>query len=117
MAAWATLAGLKKDMKRAVDDTRDDDELTIQLDAAVAFVEGVHAELYDFTGAGSSTLPPPTPDRVLGTYRLAARWFARRKSPDAVIAMAELGAGRVPSFDPDIDRLLGIGRYMESRFA
>lgn len=117
MAVWATLAGLKKDMKIAVDDTRDDDALTTNLEAAVAFVEEVHGEKFDFTGGPSSTLPPPTKSVEIGTYRLAARWKARQKSPDAVIAMGELGAGRVPSFDPDIDRLLGIGRYMDARFA
>lgn len=117
MAVWATLAGLKKDMKLAVTDTRDDEALTIQLDAATAFVESVHGEKFDFTGAGSSTLPPPDEDTVLGTYRLAQRWFARQKSADGIVSMGELGNARVPSFDPDIDRLLGIGRYMESRFA
>lgn len=109
MATWATLAGLKADMKRDVDDTRDDAALTIQLDAAVAFVERVHAGSFDFTGLGS--LPTPPADLVLGTYRLAARWFARRKSPDAVVALGDLGTGRIPSFDPDIDRLLRLGRY------
>jgi hypothetical protein len=43
--------------------------------------------------------------------RLASRWHTRRRSPDALIEMGELGASRVPSFDPDIDRLLRIGRH------
>jgi hypothetical protein len=31
--------------------------------------------------------------------------------------MAELGAARIPSFDPDIERLLKIGRYRGPVFA
>lgn len=60
---------------------------------------------------------PPPPDLHLGTLRLAGRWHTRRRSPDGLVAMAELGMGRVPSFDPDIERLLKIGRFRGAVFA
>ena len=47
----------------------------------------------------------------LGTVRLAGRWYTRRRSPDGLIATADFGASRIPSFDADIERLLKIGRY------
>ncbi|MFI6759367.1 phage head-tail connector protein [Micromonospora sp. NPDC050417] len=102
---WATLAGLKLDM--GITDTRDDAKLSQVLDAATAFVEQVRPA---FNYAGDEPdLPVPDAALVLGTYRLAARWHTRRRSPDALIQLAEMGASRVPSFDVDIDRLLRIG--------
>ncbi|MBN9739508.1 hypothetical protein DMP23_00040 [Amycolatopsis sp. A1MSW2902] len=53
----------------------------------------------------------PGADLALGTLRLAGRWFTRRRSPDALISMGDLGSARVPSFDPDIDQLLRVGRF------
>jgi hypothetical protein len=110
------LPALKEDLKIAEGDTRDDDRLTTVLDAAVSFVEGVRPE-FNFDADPLSESPAPTADLVLGTIRLAGRWHTRRRSPDALIQMAELGAARIPSFDPDIDRLLGIGKYTPPRFA
>ena len=107
-----TLADLKADRGIAADDTRDDVKLGQVVDAAVAFIERVHAETYDFEGADDPLLD--SPDEVtlgLGTVRLAYRWHDRRRSPDALVSMSELGAGRVPSFDPDIDRMCRLGRY------
>jgi hypothetical protein len=95
----------------------DDDQLATALAAAISFVERVRAGAYNFAGDLDSTLPDPSADLVLGTLRLASRWHTRRRSPDALIEMGELGASRVPSFDPDIDRLLGIGRYRGAVFA
>ncbi|MFF5992585.1 head-tail connector protein [Prauserella flavalba] len=86
------------------------------LDAAVAFVQRVRSS-FNYDGDPLSELPAPTADLELGTIRLAGRWYTRRRSPDGLVAMAELGQARVPSFDPDIDRLLGIGRYRGSVFA
>jgi hypothetical protein len=106
--AWPpTLDALKLDA--SIDDTRDDAVLQLQLDAAVSFVETVRAGSFNF--GGSAMLPAPGPTIELGTIRLAIRWHTRRRSPDGLIAMAELGASRVPAFDADIERLLGIGRY------
>lgn len=112
-----SLAELKADMGIDAADTRDDDRLTVQLAAAVAFVERVRGGSFNFTGAVLSDLPDPTADLTLGTLRLTARWHTRRRSPDALVSMGELGSVRVPSFDPDIERLLGIGRYRGSVIA
>ncbi|GEL17686.1 hypothetical protein [Pseudonocardia asaccharolytica] len=110
--AWPpTLTALKGDLGIDEADTRDDARLTSMLDAAVVFVQRVHAGGFDFAGDLGSTLPEPDADLVTGTLRLAGRWHTRRRSPDGLVAMAELGAARVPSFDPDIERLLRIGRY------
>lgn len=110
------LAELKTEMGVDPDDTRDDAPLTTNLDAAVAFVQRVRPE-FDYEADTLSELPDPTSDLRLGTLRLARRWFERRRSPGGLVDMGELGSARVPSFDPDIDRLLGIGRYAPVRFA
>lgn len=102
------LADLKADM--SVPDNRDDELLQANLDAAVDFVERVRSDV-DY---GQFPLPGakvPTADLALGTIRLAARWFTRRRSPEALVDMADLGSARIPSFDADIDRLLRIGRH------
>jgi hypothetical protein len=105
--AWPpTLEELKADQKIPVD--TDDDSLQVNLDAAVAFVEAVRTDL-DFSAEPEGKAP--NAQVILGTIRLAARWFTRRRSPEALVDAGELGSARVPSFDPDIERLLSIGRY------
>jgi hypothetical protein len=102
------LADLKADMN--VPGDQDDALLQANLDAAVGVVERVRSDV-DY---GAYPLPGakvPSADLKLGTIRLAARWFTRRRSPEALLDMAELGSARVPSFDADIDRLLRTGRY------
>jgi hypothetical protein len=111
MAEWLTLADLKTEMGIEPDDTRDDAQLQTVLDAAVTFVERVRHGQFDFDGDPLSDLPAPTADLTLGTLMLARRWHTRRRSPDGLVQMAELGSARVSSFDPDIDRLLRLGRH------
>lgn len=109
MADWPPkVDDLKADI--GVDDSRDDARLKTVLDAAVAFVQRVRPK-FNYDASPLSELPAPTDDLVLGTLRLAGRWHTRRRSPDGLVQMAELGAARVTSFDPDIDRLLRIGRH------
>lgn len=103
-----TLAALKVDLEAY--DSRDDEALQVQLDAAIAFAKRVRADL-NWDGESSSELPDPSADHELGVIRLAGRWHTRRRSPDGLVASNELGNSRVPSVDPDIERLLGIGRY------
>ena len=111
------LSELKLDMKIDVTDTRDDARLQQTLDAAVATVERVRPVFhYDnatmFQADGITLRPEPPDDLRLGTLRLAARWHIRRRSQDGMIFVSqEMGSARVPSFDADIERLLGIGRF------
>jgi hypothetical protein len=113
-----TLDELKDDLKIALDDTTEDVRLTMDLDASIAFVQRVRSDVqYDPLNPDQLGLPGPDADLKLGTLRLAGRWNTRRRSPDAMIAMAELGTARVSSYDPDIDRMLRIGRYAPMAFA
>lgn len=110
MASWPPILGdLKADLE--ITDDRDDTELQTMLGAAVGYVERVRADVTFDDGSGTGDVPD---DLHLGTIRLAGRWHTRRRSPDGLVSMAELGSARVPAFDPDIERLLGIGRYRES---
>src|SRR5690606_41855670 len=104
------LTELKLDMMSPCDESRADDRLRQVLDAAVVFVERVGPG-FNYQAESGSDLPYVPDDLRLGTLRLAGRWHTRRRSPDALIEMGELGASRVPGVDPDIERLLGIGRY------
>ena len=106
---WVSVVDLKLDLGVELEDTRDDAQYADVLSAAVAFVERVRPE-FNFSGQ-QLLLPAPPDDLILGTVRLAARWHQRRKSPDGLYAMDDFGTSRVPSFDPDIERLLGIGRF------
>ncbi|MEC3975091.1 hypothetical protein [Amycolatopsis sp. H20-H5] len=112
MSTWPpTLATLKLDQKVKDADERDDQRYQSNLDAAVAFVERVRPR-FNYTADPLSRYPAPTADLVLGTIRLAARWYTRPRSPDGMVNLgADLGSARVASFDPDIDRLLRIGRH------
>ena len=113
------LAKLKADLDIGSDEQRYDNQLQDHLDAAVAFVQRLRRGSIQFDPQDPEQfgLPEPTADLILGTLRLAGRWWARKKSPDALIQMEQLGSSRVPTFDPDIDRLLGIGQKRGPVFA
>ena len=87
------------------------------LAAAIAKVSELRGSSFDFADDLLSALPVPTADITLGVIRLAGRWFHRRRSPDGLIGAGELGTSRIPAFDADIERLLGIGRYAGPVFA
>jgi hypothetical protein len=112
-----TLEDLKSDQKIALDDTRDDVRLQRNLTAAISFVQRTKAGAFNFDDESDSELPDPDADLELGTIRLAARWNTRPRSPDGLINSGELGSARITSFDPDIDRMLRIGRYAGPVFA
>jgi hypothetical protein len=104
-----SLADVKLDLR--IDDTVDDDALQLCVDAAIAFVIRRLGGTYNLAVDPFSSLPGAPSDVLLGTVRLAGRWYTRRRSPDGLIATADFGTSRIPSIDADIERLLRIGRY------
>jgi hypothetical protein len=110
------LNDMKKDDPALTVSAADRQRLTTVINAAVAFVERIRRGDFNFDGDLGSALPEPSADVVLGTIRLAGRWHIRRRSPDALVEMGEQGSSRIPSFDPDIERLLRIGRHVKPSF-
>lgn len=112
--AWPPdLALLKLDMSQqgeAGAPDRDDEQLQLVLDAAVAFVQS-RRPAFNYDADPLDERPAPDATLRLGTVRLAWRWHTRRRSPDALIQSVELGSSRVPAFDADIERMLKLGRY------
>jgi hypothetical protein len=105
------LDDLKAEIGRPRNDTADDPQLQIDLDAAVAYVERERFGDFNFAGSALSLLPAPT-DVFLGTLRLAFRWWNRRRSPEGVIDLGDVGmVTRVARVDSDVERMLGIGSY------
>jgi hypothetical protein len=114
MPGWVTFDELLNEIDQEDQgdlDPADEQRLQRVLDAAVEFVERIHKGRFNFDADPESELPVPGESLKLGTLMLARRWDTRRRSPQGLVAMAELGAARVPSFDGDIDRLLRIGRH------
>lgn len=55
---------------------------------------------------------PPVGDRIVFAGVLAAaRLYARRSSPAGLASFGEFGAAEVLRLDPDVSKLLGVGRY------
>lgn len=112
--AWPpTLDDFKADLPGTYADDEDDASLAIVLAAAIAYVQRVRSDLVGV----ALEAPDPGADFELGVLRLARRWDERRKSPDGIVSLGDLGSGRVPGVDPDIERMLGIGRWGKSVFA
>ena len=75
--------------------------------AAAAYVESVKPSLV-YAGAVPADMPANV---IAGAQLYAARLLARRSSPGGVASFGEFGPAAVLRSDPDVDRLLGLGRY------
>lgn len=114
----ALFSDLKTDLGIEADDNRKDAEIQRNLDASLDYVRRVRADLDWTAGSESesesdSELPDPTADNLLGVVRLAARWFDRKKSLDGVVELGDMGSARIPAYDSDIEKLLGIGLFAD----
>lgn len=107
-----TLTDLKNDMDIPPSNTDDDGRMATDLAAAIDYVQRVRPS-FNYGGDLFCSDEPPTNDIWQGTLAYARRLVTRRRSPDMLIDMGQLGAGRVPSVDRDIDRMLGIGQFAE----
>lgn len=115
MPGWVTLDELVNELDEEAIDAEDlsaseRQRLERVFDAAVEFVEIIHSGRFNFTGQ-LSPLPAPGFTIKLGTIMLARRWHTRRRSPQMLVAAADMGAARVPWVDEDINRLLKLGRH------
>lgn len=61
----------------------------------------------------TTTTPAPAPSDsvVMAGVLASARLYARRSSPAGLASYGEFGAAEVLRLDPDVSRLLGVGRY------
>ncbi len=115
MPGWVTLGEFVNELD---EDALDEEDLSAEererlervFDAAVEFVEIIHRSRYNFTGQPSA-LPLPPKTFQLGVLMLAKRWHTRRRSPEMLVAAADMGAARVPWTDEDINRLLKLGKH------
>jgi hypothetical protein len=79
-----------------------------RVDAAASWVQAHRPDLFP-AGAPAPT-EAPSDDIGLGTVMLACRLVARTGSPLGVATFAEFGPSSILRLDPDIERLLGLGR-------
>lgn len=81
--------------------------------AAAALVERARPDLVTRDAAAETgwTFVPSDAAIVDGAVLLTARLFARRSSPAGLASFGEFGPAAVLRFDPDIERLIGVGRY------
>lgn len=78
--------------------------------AAAAHVERLRPELVAAYVAGTVDA-----DVVKGAVLLAARLFSRAGSPTGLASFGEFGPSAILRLDPDIERLLALGRYAPPR--
>lgn len=85
--------------------------------AAAAHVEQLRGDLVTVvvTAEATTVTFDPTPDVLYGAVLLAARLFARRSSPTGLASYGEFGPAAVLRLDPDVERLLNVGRYSAPR--
>lgn len=83
--------------------------------AAARWVERARPDLVDAFTASTVVENLVDDDIVLGSAMLAARLYSRKGSPDGLAGYSEFGAARISRTDPDIERLLGLGRHAPPR--
>lgn len=105
---------LKDDV--ALVDPEDEAALQRRLNASVSFVQRKRRDAFVTDDCGELIDPIELSAKgereldslELGTFMLAHRLFARRRSPDQVFWMSETGTTRIAFGDPDIMRQLGL---------
>jgi hypothetical protein len=111
--AWLPMAEVRSHLGLAVDDP-DPDGLELARKAAAAYVERVRPDRFGVVdGEDVATID----DAILaGAVILTARLFARRQSPAGIASYGEFGPAQVLRLDPDVERLIGVGRYARPTF-
>lgn len=80
--------------------------------AAAAQVERARPDLVTVDATGVAVMVDPVdPDVIKAAQLLAARLYARKGSPQGLASYGDFGPAPVTRLDPDVERLLGVGRY------
>ena len=106
MTTWTDTAAVKAYLGLNPADVFDEAALDGAVAAANAYLDRLPARL-------TSTIdepPAPLATATQAATMQAARWYSRRNSPQGVANFEELGAAYVSRYDPDLERLLRIGR-------
>lgn len=88
---------------------------TVHMDGVVAAINAMVPRIVPRVRELAAPTDPWPADVDRGAVMLAARLFARRNSPTGVAAFTETGPAYVSRWDPDIERLLGIGTWAPPR--
>lgn len=114
VAGPATEATVKTLLNLEAGDTRDDDRIELNVNAANSLV-ATFRKVREAIAPVDPLADPLAewPDfTVLGASLLAARWFKRNNSPAGVIDLGgDVGVAYVQRNDPDIGLMLGLGPY------
>ncbi len=85
-------------------------------DAARDFVEDRRSDLWVTAGDPPVTTYTPTPSVIHGAALYAFRLYHRRNNPLGILGTTDVGPAGILREDPDVARLLGIGRSRRFRF-
>lgn len=111
--AWLPIADVRSHMGVPVGDP-DPDGLELARKAAAAYVERVRPDRF---GVEDGVDVAHIDDAILaGAVILTARLYARRQSPAGIASYGEFGPAPVLRLDPDVERLIGVGRYARPTF-
>lgn len=70
------------------------------------------SERVDYPTVDDAGQPLPAPAALVeAVCLLAARYLARRNSPDGMVGVSDLGPARVPTIDRDVERLIDPWRF------
>jgi hypothetical protein len=106
-STWLTSEKVAAVLGSDLSESIDDEAMQQFCNGAASYVEGRRGDLF----VGDPAAFAPTPSVQLGAALLAYRFYSRRTSPLGVIGFTEDGAAGILKDDPDIARLLGIGRH------
>lgn len=114
---WLDVEQVAAVLGDSLSDDLDNVALQSCCDAARSFVEDRRADLF----VTNDDDPPvttyiPTPAVIHGAAMYAYRLYHRRKSPMGILGTTDVGPAGILREDPDIARLLGIGRSRRFRF-
>lgn len=114
-ATWLDADEVERVMGADLAGEWDKDTMQRFCDGSRSFVESRRPDLFVTTPAEDEEDPDvvtftPGADVVVGAAMLAYRFYSRRTTPLGVLGFSEDGASGILREDPDIAKLLGIGR-------